>query len=143
MTVFISLGKLGPQWKQYHHTINRYLIYAGIMAASILLLVYAYQRNKIRYTALLTSSIQKDRMLKLMCFAFVILGGEAQDEGLRMLFNRVGPAAINHGFPYTFPSEQSLISLTVCDFAAYLLVRNIGNLKVRISVTFYVILLCL
>ena len=236
VTVFISLGKvLGPQWEQYHHTMNRYFIYAGIIAAFILLLVYAYRRNKIRFTELLTSSIRKgiyhfhslgkvkfivlaaftvlavcvslmigmiqdfleneftlfdevgsfiihevfdpswsawmnrfallgsyyvfiplivlttilivwkgkERMLELMCFTFVIVGGEALDEGLRSLFHRVGPANVKYEFPYTFPSEQTLISLTVCGFAAYLLVRHKGNLKVRIVATLLVITLCL
>ncbi|NOU62750.1 phosphatase PAP2 family protein [Paenibacillus sp. LMG 31461] len=236
VTVFISLGKvLGPQWEQYHHTLNRYLIYVGITAALIFLLVYVYRRNKIRFIELLTSSLQKgishfhsmgkvkfivmaaftvfaaclslmigmiqeylenefrlfdevvsfiiheafdpswgiwmnrfallgsyyvftpligltiilivwkgkDRMLELMCFAFVILGGEALDEGLRMLFQHVGPSTGSHEFPYTFPSEQTLISLTVCGFAAYLLVRHKGNLSIRLTVTLVVITLCL
>lgn len=56
MTALISLGKvLGPQWEQYHHTLNRYLIYAGIIAALIFLLVYVYRRNKILFTELLTT----------------------------------------------------------------------------------------
>ncbi|MEC0268339.1 hypothetical protein [Paenibacillus anseongense] len=61
----------------------------------------------------------KERLLELMCFAFVIVGGEALDEGLRALFHRVGPS-VDQQFPYTFPSEQTLISLTVCGFATYL-----------------------
>lgn len=56
VTALISLGKvLGPQWEQYHHTLNRYLIYAGIIAALIFLLVYVYRRNKILFTELLTT----------------------------------------------------------------------------------------
>ncbi|NOU97266.1 phosphatase PAP2 family protein [Paenibacillus sp. LMG 31456] len=44
---FISLGKiLGPQWEQFHHSITRYLIIAGIVLAVILLVVYAFRRYK-------------------------------------------------------------------------------------------------
>lgn len=236
VTVFISFGKvLGPQWEQYHHTINRYFIYIGIIAALILLMFYLVRRNKIHLAELLTRSLQKriyhfhsmgkvkfiviaaftifatclslmigmiqeyleneftlfdevvsfiihevfdpswgvwmnrfallgsyyvftpligitmilivwkgkDRMLELMCLAFVIVGGEVLDEGLRVLFHRVGHAVGNHVFPYTFPSEQTLISLTVCGFAAYLLVRHKGNLSIRITATLLVITLCL
>ena len=52
------------------------------------------------------------------------MGGEALDEGLRALFHRIGPSSLSYPFPSTFPSEQTLISLTVCGFAAYLLVRH-------------------
>ncbi|OCT14378.1 hypothetical protein A8709_26545 [Paenibacillus pectinilyticus] len=65
------------------------------------------------------------------------------DEGLRMLFHHGGQAAGNHEFPYTFPSKQTLISLTVCGFAAYLLVRHKGNLSLRITATLLVITLFL
>lgn len=236
VTVFISFGKvLGPKWEQYHHSINRYFIYAGLIAALLSLVFYLVRRNRIRLVELLTRGLQKgmyhfhsmgkvkfiviasftafalclsliigmiqeyienefmvfdevvsfiihevfdpswglwmnrfallgtyhvftpligitmiliawkgkDRLLELMCFSFVIVGGEVLDEGLRMLFHRVGQAAGNHEFPYTFPSEQTLISLTVCGFAAYLLVRHKGNLSIRISATLLVITLCL
>ncbi|WP_237100448.1 hypothetical protein [Paenibacillus azoreducens] len=63
----------------------------------------------------------KDRLLELTSFAWVVIGGEALDEGLRLLFHRIGPASIGSNSPYTFPSEQTLISMTVCGFAAYLL----------------------
>ncbi|OCT12259.1 alkaline phosphatase [Paenibacillus pectinilyticus] len=236
VSVFISLGKvLGPKWEKYHHTMNRYLIYAGIIAVFVVVMVYLYRKNKMKATRLLTSSLQKvmfhfhsmgkvkfvvlaaftvfaaclsliigmiqeilenefttfdevvsfilhemfdpswgawmnrfallgsyyvfipfiavtsifiiwkgkERLLELMCFAFVIVGGEALDEGLRSLFQRVGPAAVIVDFPYSFPSEQTLLSLTVCGFAAYLLVRHKGNVKVRLAATLFVVLLCL
>lgn len=236
VSVFISLGKvLGPKWEQYHHTINRYLIYAGIIAAFIFIMVYLYRKNKLRMKEMLINSLEKgihnfhsmgkvkfivlaafaifaafltlmigliqdflanefalfdevtsyiihevfdpnwtvsmnrfallgsyyvfvplivvttlwilikgkDRMLEVMSFAIVIVGGEALDEGLRALFHRIGPPSTNYPFPSTFPSEQTLISLTVCGFAAYLLVRHQVKLKVRITATVLVILLCL
>ncbi|MCY9669859.1 VTT domain-containing protein [Paenibacillus alginolyticus] len=236
VSVFISLGKvLGPKWEQYHHTMNRYLIYAGIIAAFIFIMVYLYRKNKLQFKEMLTNSLEKgilnfhsmgkvkfivlaafaifaafitlmigliqdflanefalfdevtsyiihevfdldwtvwmnrfallgsyyvfvplivvtslwilikskDRMLELLSFTMVIVGGEALDEGLRALFHRIGPSSTNYPFPSTFPSEQTLISLTVCGFAAYLLVRHQVKLKFRITATLLVILLCL
>ncbi|MCY9696208.1 VTT domain-containing protein [Paenibacillus alginolyticus] len=236
VSVFISLGKvLGPKWEQYHHRMNRYLIYAGIIAAFIFILVYLYRKNKLQFKEILTNSLEKgiynfhsmgkvkfivlaafaifaafitlmigliqdflanefalfdevtsyiihevfdpewtvwmnrfallgsyyvfvplivvtalwilikskDRILELMSFTLVIVGGEALDDGLRALFHRIGPSSSNYPFPSTFPSEQTLISLTVCGFAAYLLVRHQVKLKFRITATLLVILLCL
>ncbi|MCY9667402.1 VTT domain-containing protein [Paenibacillus alginolyticus] len=236
VSVFISLGKiLGPKWELYHHTINRYLIIGGVIAAVIFVLVYLYRKYKnhiiSRTTSILEKGIQhfhtmgkvkfillaafagfvlfisfiigliqdflahefalfdevtayiihemfdpswtgwmdrfallgsyyvfmplilittvwilfkgKDRALELTFFALVILGGEALDEGLRSLFHRTGPSPSGFQFPYTFPSEQTLLSLTVCGFAAFLLVRHYGNVKIRITALLLVIILCL
>jgi membrane protein DedA with SNARE-associated domain len=236
VSVFISLGKvLGPKWEKYHHTINRYLIIGGIIAAVIFILIYVYRKNKhqiedqlinslekgsqrfqsmgkvrffvlsafavfVLFISLMIGLIQdflakeftqfdevtsyiihqvfdsswtvsmnnfaflgsyyvftplivltsvwillkgKDRLLELTFFAFVIIGGEALDDGLRLLFHRSGPTPIGFQFPYTFPSEQTLISLTVCGFAAFLLVRHYGNIKIRIVTTLLVAILCL
>ncbi|MBP1964270.1 VTT domain-containing protein [Paenibacillus aceris] len=236
VSVFISLGKvLGPKWEQYHHTMNRYLIYAGMIAAVIFIMVYLFRKNELRMKELLSTILEKgitnfhsmgkvkfivlaafalfavfltlmigliqdfleneftlfdevtsyiihevfdpswsewmnrfallgsyyvfiplivitclgilikgkDRMLELISFTMVIVGGEALDEGLRAFFHRIGPSSSSYLFPYTFPSEQTLISLTVCGFAAYLLVRHHANLLARIAATLLVILLCL
>ncbi len=44
---FISLGKvLGPKWEQYHKTITKYLLYAGIILAILLILLYFYRKYK-------------------------------------------------------------------------------------------------
>ncbi len=236
VSVFISLGKvLGPKWEQYHHTINRYLIIGGIIAAVIFVVIYIYRKNKqyivdrlinslsigvrrfqsmgkvrffvlsvfvifVVFISIMIGLIQdflakeftpfdevtsyiihqlfdtswtasmnrfallgsyfvyvpliiltsvwiifkgKDRILELSVFAFVIIGGEILDEGLRMLFHRTGPEPVGFQFPYTFPSEQTLISLTVCGFSAFLWVRHYGNAKIRIIATLFVIILCL
>jgi membrane-associated phospholipid phosphatase len=85
----------------------------------------------------------KNRILELSFFAFAIIGGEALDEGLRLLFHRTGPTPEGLQYPYTFPSEQTLISLTVCGYAGYLLVRHYGNAKIRITTTLLVAFVCL
>ena len=236
VSVFISLGKvLGPKWEQYHHTINRYLIIGGIIAAVILILAYIYRKNKQQIQDQLISSLNKwvqrfqsmgkvrffvlsafavfvmfislmilliqdflakeftqfdevtsyvihqifdsswttsmnnfallgsyyvyapviiltsvwiffkgkDRFLEFSFFAFVIIGGEILEEVLRMLFHRTGPEPVGFQFPYTFPSEQTLNSLTVCGFAAFLLIRHYGNVKIRITATLFVFILCI
>jgi membrane protein DedA with SNARE-associated domain/membrane-associated phospholipid phosphatase len=83
----------------------------------------------------------KDRILELTFLAIVIVGGEALQEGLQFLFHRSGPTGVN--LEFTFPSEQTLLSLTVCGFAAFLLVRHYGNLKTRVLAISLVIILCL
>jgi len=233
-SVFISFGKvLGPKWEAYHHTLNRYMILFGLIAAGVFLLVYLYRKYRrqildqavnlldrglerfhsigrvkfvvisafavfVLFFSLMIGLIQdflanefarfdevaffivhqvfdsswtglmslfamlgsyytfvplivvtglwigakgKDRSLEMIFFAFVIIGGEGLDEGLRLLFHRTGPAGSL--FPYTFPSEQTLISLTVCGFAAFLLVRHYGGLKTRIAAILTVAVLCL
>lgn len=44
---FISLGKiLGPKWEQFHQTITKYLIIAGIIAAVTFIIVYVFKRYR-------------------------------------------------------------------------------------------------
>jgi membrane protein DedA with SNARE-associated domain/membrane-associated phospholipid phosphatase len=83
----------------------------------------------------------KDRFLELTFFVIVIVGGEVLNEYLQLLFHRTGPTGVISDF--TFPSEQSLITLTVCGFAAFLLVRHNGLMKTRVLAISLVIILCL
>ncbi|WP_161793428.1 phosphatase PAP2 family protein [Cohnella kolymensis] len=84
---------------------------------------------------------EKNRRLELTFLAVVIIGGEVLDEGLRLLFHRPGP--IGSSLPFTFPSEQSFISLSIYGFAAYLLFRHSGSAIARISAILIVIVMCL
>ncbi|AKG34455.1 bifunctional DedA family/phosphatase PAP2 family protein [Paenibacillus durus] len=85
----------------------------------------------------------RDRLLELSFLLWVVLGGELLDSGLRMLFHRPGPVAAGVQVFNTFPSEETLTSLTVCGFSAFLLLRHYSESLIRISVTLTVILLCL
>ncbi|WP_025688616.1 bifunctional DedA family/phosphatase PAP2 family protein [Paenibacillus zanthoxyli] len=85
----------------------------------------------------------RDRLLELSFLLWVVLGGELLDAGLRMLFHRPGPVAAGVQVFNTFPSEETLTSLTVCGFSAFLLLRHYSESLIRISVTLTVILLCL
>ncbi|TCP57880.1 membrane protein DedA with SNARE-associated domain [Tumebacillus sp. BK434] len=218
--IFITLGKvLGPKWEEFHHTITKYLILAGINAAFAVLLVYLYRKyrqqifsitrqviswalhtfhslGRVRFFvvgvavvflalfALMVGMIQdllaneflefdqvtafvvhaifenvestwvtlgahlasynvlvpllaitllwiwkkgQDRRLEVFFMLLVLFGGELLDEGLRRLFHRSGP----DGLVYTFPSEQTLLVLSVYGFAAYLFVRHRGRGMMR------------
>ncbi|MFC5700271.1 VTT domain-containing protein [Cohnella faecalis] len=47
--LFITLGKiLGPQWDHFHHSIRKYLIFAGILGAILLLAYYTIKNRKVR-----------------------------------------------------------------------------------------------
>ncbi|WJH32790.1 VTT domain-containing protein [Paenibacillus sp. CC-CFT747] len=85
----------------------------------------------------------KERRLELSFLGLVVLGGEALDEGLRYLFHRTGPLPSGLRDPYTFPSEQSLLSLIVVGIAVYLGVRHYGGVKLRMAGVLSVILISL
>ncbi|MBB6669475.1 VTT domain-containing protein [Cohnella nanjingensis] len=81
----------------------------------------------------------KDRLLEYAFFVIVVIGGEGLDEGLRLLFHRMGAG----GSQLTFPSAQALMALTIYGFAAYLLVRHHGGHRHRILAVLAVAALCL
>ncbi|UUZ80748.1 VTT domain-containing protein [Paenibacillus sp. P26] len=62
----------------------------------------------------------KDRRLEAGFLAFVLLGAELWEEGLRRFFHRFGPLDT----PDTFPSEPALVTLAVFGFCAYLSLRH-------------------
>lgn len=76
---------------------------------------------------------KRDRWLEAGFLLFVAIGGEILDEGLRRIFHRVGPASaltVEH-LPYTFPSEQSLMVLTVFGFISFLIARHSQKTWIR------------
>jgi membrane protein DedA with SNARE-associated domain/membrane-associated phospholipid phosphatase len=234
VSIFISLGKLlGPKWEKYHHTVNRYMIIIGVLAALIYACVYIYRKKKdalrawlvnmlnqgferyqslgkvkfiviaafavfVLFVSLLIGLIQdflahefavfdevagyivhqifdagwvgamnriaalgtyhffvpvllitglwicfkgRDRLLELSILALVIIGGEGLNEVLRFWFHRTGPGSAPSVL--TFPSEQTMLSLTVYGFAAYLLFRHYGKLIIRVLAVLGVIAVCL
>ncbi|MCZ8513066.1 VTT domain-containing protein [Paenibacillus filicis] len=85
----------------------------------------------------------KDRMLETIFLLIVVIGGEMWDEGLRRLFHRVGHVASSGHVPYTFPSEQTFITLIVLGFSAFLWVRHVRSIWVRYAVSLMVIVVCI
>ncbi len=92
---FISLGKiLGPKWEQYHHTITKYLLIAGIIAAITFIMFYVIKkyRNQIFIVLIIGltkgvktfHSLGKVKFLVLISFIvfltlFIIMAGLVQD----------------------------------------------------------------
>jgi membrane protein DedA with SNARE-associated domain len=229
---FISLGKvLGPKWDVYHRLITRYLIFAGVFALIILIIIYLYKKKRtqlfeytiqaihkfhslgrakflivaaaivfIGFFGLMIGLIQdffahestqfdtvteyiiqtvfsedwsflmvkmewissaqvlipvavltllwilfkgKERLLEVEFLLFVIIGGEVLDKVLRKIFHRVGPIPNHLELPYTFPSEQTLITITVYGFSAYLLFRHYGTVWARIVAPVAVVVLAI
>jgi membrane protein DedA with SNARE-associated domain len=115
--------------------------WSGPMNRFALLGTYYVFGPLIIFTSLWIWFKELDRLLELTFFAIVIVGGEVINEFMQLLFHRTGP--IGGISDFTFPSEQTLISLTICGFAAFLLVRHYGNLKTRVLAISLVIILCL
>jgi membrane-associated phospholipid phosphatase len=85
----------------------------------------------------------KERLLESGFLLFVIIAGELIGIVLRKVFHRVGPIPNQLKLLYTFPSEQTLITITVYGFSAYLLFRHYGTVWVRIVAPVTVVLIAL
>ncbi|WP_123040182.1 VTT domain-containing protein [Cohnella candidum] len=83
----------------------------------------------------------KDRVLELTVLAVVLIAGEGLNHALRYWFHRVGPQGGLEGL--TFPSEPTMLAITIYGFAAYLLFRHYGNYFVRSLAFIAVIAVCL
>ncbi|BBH20381.1 hypothetical protein Back11_17260 [Paenibacillus baekrokdamisoli] len=127
---YLVLALFGPEW---HDSMKGFAKLGSI---------YLYG-PLIALTALWIVLKGRDRMLELSFLFWVVLGGELLDEGLRILFHRPGPVAAGVQLFNTFPSEETLTSITVCGFSAFLLLRHYSESLIRISVILSVILLCL
>jgi membrane protein DedA with SNARE-associated domain len=85
----------------------------------------------------------KERRLESGFLLFVIIGGILLDNVLRNVFHRIGPTPSHLKLPYTFPSEQTLLTLTVYGFSAYLIFRHYGTVWGRIVAPVAVVVIAL
>lgn len=168
-TTFVGLGKvLGPKWNEYHPFMSKYLIYGALLAAVLFGFYYVYKVYKQQILEWAVTQLSKlmvtfhsfGRVKFLVAgtaaaflglfilmlgviqdfLAFVLLGGELLEEGLRRLFHRAEPFP---GTLYSFPSEQSLMVLTVYGFVTFLLIRHSHSALLRIMAPLMVIVISL
>ncbi|AZN40782.1 VTT domain-containing protein [Paenibacillus albus] len=85
----------------------------------------------------------RNRGLELVFLLWVVVGGEVLDEGLKMIFHRIGPVAEGVTFINTSPSKETLTSIVVCGFSAFLLLRHYRSYAAHLLLPAVVIALCL
>lgn len=66
----------------------------------------------------------RNRLLETRFLLITVLGGGLLEEGLRLIFHRVGPIG---GNIYTFPSQQTLLAVVVYGFVSFLVLRHAKN----------------
>ncbi|WP_391119722.1 VTT domain-containing protein [Psychrobacillus sp. L3] len=78
---------------------------------------------------------KQNRLLEVSFLLFVLLGGTYLTEVLTEIFLRVGPSLL----PESFPSEQTLITVTILGFTSFLLARHIYITWMKTSLFLFVI----
>ncbi|MFD2331716.1 bifunctional DedA family/phosphatase PAP2 family protein [Cohnella sp. GCM10020058] len=127
---FLVIASFGPGWDGWMHAFEQ------------LGTLYLYGPVLV-LTALWIMLHSKERRLDLIFLVWVVVGGEFLDEILRTFFHRPGPVAADVQLFNTFPSEETLITLTVCGFSVFLLLRHYHFRYVRVPLVLGVILICL
>ncbi|OKP87730.1 alkaline phosphatase [Paenibacillus helianthi] len=130
VATYIVRSLFGPDWHNLMNHLTQlgsiYLYGPLIAAAAVWIVVGA-----------------SDKLLELSFLFWVVIGGEWLDDGLRLLFHRPGPVAAGFQLFNTFPSEETLTSITVCGFSAFLILRHYKNGLVRVLVVAAIIFICL
>ncbi|WP_219837013.1 VTT domain-containing protein [Paenibacillus sp. R14(2021)] len=130
VTSYVVLTIFGPEWHdqmQLFAKLGTLYLYGPLIVMTSFWIMFRGRNKGFEFIFLL----------------WVVLGGELLDDGLRMLFHRPGPVAAGIQLINTFPSEETLSSITVCGFSAFLLLRHYSASLIRTIVILFVILVCL
>lgn len=83
----------------------------------------------------------RNKTLEVIFLLLVMVGGEILEEGLQWIFAFLGSKFLNEQLSTAFPSEQSLLSITVYGFCAFLFLRHYGRAGIRTFAFLVVIVL--
>jgi membrane protein DedA with SNARE-associated domain len=85
------------------------------------------------YTLLWTVWKGRNKLLELSFLVLTVGGGAIYEEVMRYLFNRLSPSEtpLLERFPYSFPSEQSLMAFVIYGFFFYILLRHSKSIKLH------------
>jgi hypothetical protein len=81
----------------------------------------------------------QDRLLEMLFLFITVIGGELLEEGLRLIFHRIGPS----GNIFTFPSEQTLIAVIVYGFGSFIVLRHAQNRWIKMLLFFMTLGVCI
>lgn len=75
----------------------------------------------------------KDKVIELYFLAITVIGGEVFEDIMRTIFNRYSPSErpLLERFPYSFPSEQSLMAFVLYGFFFFLLHRHSKSIRIH------------
>ena len=103
-----------------------------LMPLMIIILIWIIKRNI-------------DRFLEIQFLLIAICGGEALQFILSHIFRRLGPSAlaIIGTVQYTFPSNQSLMSIVTYGFFAFIIIRHAKKSWIGIALIVVTLLICI
>lgn len=86
-----------------------------------------------------------DRFLEIRFLLIVVGGGEVLQLILRHIFRRIGPSSLDliGTIQYTFPSNQSLMSVVAYGFFAFIIMRHTNKAWIRTALIVVTLLICM
>jgi membrane protein DedA with SNARE-associated domain len=87
----------------------------------------------------------RNKILESQFLLLVIGGGEVLQVTLRHIFRRLGPSSISliENSKYTFPSNQSLMTIVAYGFFAFLILRNVKKNWAKTAVLIITLFICI
>lgn len=87
----------------------------------------------------------ENRFLEARALFITAFGGEILEEVLRIIFHRHSPidTTVSKHIIYTFPSEQTLMTLVIYGFAAFIIIRHIKKHWISTVIILITLVVCL